>query len=554
VANASMEAMLCQAPIAELGFPWRTIAELVADDLREMAADAGAEIDGRFLTYSEIGKRARIIASNLNAAGLRKGDCVASLMTSRIEVVLTWLGTALAGGVWSPLNVSLIRDDLASVLENAKPKVIIVDKQGAEKLLDPSVARYAPPLRFLVDARDSAIGQEFVPFEALLQERAPYSPVDLSPADPALIIYTGGSTGLPKGVVLPHFACLCAGYRYIEAFGARPQDRHFATSPLFHAGGLFVALLGPMMAGMRTTIDRHFSVSAYWARVKETRATLLNPPGVTLTMLCRQPPTSDERNHGVRAALGLTGQLPPEVPAEFTARFGIELINLYALTEASGALIVYNPRGSKKPESNGLGGRWAEVAIADQQGWLLPAGQVGRILLRPKVPYTFMLGYHNDAAATVKAFNNLWLNTGDLGLLDEEGFLYFRGREVHWLRRRGENISAYEVEQIIARYPGVAEAIVVGVPSELGEEEVKVFIALQSGAEIDPAELIPWCAQRMAGFKTPRFVEFIDSFPRSSVKPDVDRIKLKSFPNEKAWDREKAFGRQPPVRQRIAHN
>jgi carnitine-CoA ligase len=553
VASANIEATRREAPIADLEFPWQTIAELVEDTRREMAPDAGIEIDGRLLTYSEIRQRARIIATNLRAAGLHKGNCVASLMTSRIEVVLTWFGSTLAGAVWSPLNVSLVRDDLASVVGNAGPKVIIADVQGAAKLLDPSVARHLPTARFLVGDGEGSTAEGFAPFEELLEEpAAPYSAVDLAPSDPALIIYTGGSTGLPKGVVLPHFACLCAGYRYVEAFGAKLQDRHFATSPLFHAGGLFVGLLGPMVAGMRTTIDRHFSASAYWKRVRDTRATLINPPGVTLTMLCRQPPSSDDRRHGVRAALGLTGQLPPQVPTEFTARFGIGLVNLYALTEASGALIVYNPEGSAKPESNGTGGRWAEIAISDKHGRFMPVGRVGRILLRPKIPYTFMLGYHNDPEATINAFRNLWLNTGDLGFLDEEGFLYFKGREVHWLRRRGENISAYEVEQIIARYPGVAEAIVVGVPSELGEEEVKVFITLQPDATIEPSQLIVWCMERMAAFKTPRYVEFIDSFPRSSVKPDVDRTKLKCFPNEMAWDREKVFGRKPPSGARAA--
>jgi crotonobetaine/carnitine-CoA ligase len=405
------------------------------------------------------------------------------------------------------------------------------------------VEAVAPRLRYLVGEPPESASESFEPFERLLQEGEPYEPLSLGRADPALIIYTGGSTGLPKGVVLPHFACICAARRYIEAFGATSADRHYATSPLFHAGGLFIALLGPMLAGMRTMIDRRFSASNYWARIRATGATLANPPGVALTMLCQRPATPGDRDHRVRAALGLTGQLPPEIPETFSKRFGIALINLYALTEASGALIVYNPLGSPRPDSNGFGGRWAEIAIANDEGEQLGSNEMGRILLRPKIPDTFMLGYWKDPEATVKAFRNLWLNTGDLGYLDDAGYLYFKGREAHWLRRRGENISAYEVEQIIARYPGVAEAVVVGVPSELGEEEVKAFLVVERDAKVDPSQLVLWCLERMANFKTPRFIEFVGALPRSAAKPDVDRARLKRMPNTDAWDREKAFGR-----------
>jgi crotonobetaine/carnitine-CoA ligase len=521
-------------------FPLRTIAALVEDVRRPMAADAGIEIDRHFLDYAALRQRARSIAANLQALGLRKGDRVASLMTSRIEVVLTWFGTALAGGVWVPLNVSLVKDDLATTLRNAQASIIVADAASAERLREPAVSAALPDRRYVVGAP----AQGFRPFDELLDGAAAYAPVALRAGDPAVIIYTGGSTGLPKGVLLPHFACVAAAYRYAEAFRATSRDRHFATSPLFHAGGLFVAVLGPMLAGMRTTIDRQFSVSAYWARVRESGATLINPPGVALTMLCRQPPCDDDRKHAVRAGLGLTGQLPPDIPAAFSRRFGIPLINLYSLSEASGALMVFNPLDSPKPDSNGTGGRWSEIAIADEHGELLPPGTLGRILLRPKIPHTFMIAYHNDPAATVRAFRNLWLNTGDLGVLDRDGYLHFKGREAHWLRRRGENISAYEVEEIMSRHPEIAEVVIVGTPSELGEEEVRAFILPEPGARIDPADVVAWCLARMALFKVPRYVEFVDAFPRAAAKPEVDRVQLKNRPNDTAWDREKALGRQ----------
>ena len=169
-------------------------------------------------------------------------------------------------------------------------------------------------------------------------------------------------------------------------------------------------------------------------------------------------------------------------------------------------------------------------------------------MLRPQVPCTFMLGYHNNEAGTLRVLRDLWLHTGDLGHLDENGYLYFRGREAHWLRRRGENISAYELESIISQYPGLKEFAVVGVPSEIGEEEVKLFVVPEVPAAFDPADLVLWCTERMAGFKVPRFIALIPALPRSTAKREVERHVLRGMMNDKAWDREKVFGRGLPSR------
>jgi len=149
-----------------------------------------------------------------------------------------------------------------------------------------------------------------------------------------------------------------------------------------------------------------------------------------------------------------------------------------------------------------------------------------------------MLGYLNNPGKTIETFSNCWLHTGDLGCLDEDGYLYFRGRHAHWLRRRGENISANEVESIISQYPGIAEVVIIGVPSEMGDEEVKAFIIPTRGTEIDLVALCRWSAEQMAAFKVPRFIEIVDDFPRSLTKREIERHKLKALPNTNAWDRE----------------
>ena len=529
--------------------PWQTLPALLDGVAATASGQSGIEIDGRFLTYREIASLARCVAANLQTRGLNAGDRVCSLMGNRHEVLLTWFGVVMAGGVWVPINTGLIGQDLAYTIEDAAPTLLIVDAEHLDRVSDPVLARALPVGRYLIGGPPPAGWQ---PFERLLDSNPVHRPIELQPSDPAAIIYTGGTTGLPKGVVLPHFAMICGGMRYGEAMQAGPADRHFSVSPLFHAGGLTISVLGPMMAGMCSTIDRNFSLSNYWQRVRESRATIINPIGVILTLLCRQEPKASDRSHSVRVCLGVTGQLPEGIPAEFSRRFGIEVVNIYALTEASGAMIVYNTIGSPKPESNGCRSHWVDIGIVDPLGQQLAPHQMGEIVLRPKLPCTFMLGYHNNESGTLRVLRDLWLHTGDLGFLDEDGYLYFRGREAHWLRRRGENISAYELESIISQYPGLKELAVVGVPSEIGEEEVKLFVVPESATAFDPAELVLWCGERMATFKVPRFIELLPALPRSTAKREVERHVLRGMKNDGAWDREKVFGRRMPSRQRAA--
>jgi crotonobetaine/carnitine-CoA ligase len=351
-------------------------------------------------------------------------------------------------------------------------------------------------------------------------------------------MFTGGTTGMPKGVVLPHFAWIAAGYRYKETFQVRPDDRHFSVLPLFHNGGLQLGVLGPILCKIPTTIEPRFSLSAFWSRVRETRSTILDMIGTIMVLLTQAPPSAEEMDNTIRVCLAPILQLPAHIPGDFSKRFGIDLINVYSLSEAGGTVIIHGLAGSSKPLSNGRGWGWADVRIVDERDFPVAAGVVGQICLRPLVSHVFMIKYLNHPDKTVETFANFWLHTGDYGYVDEDGDLYFTGRQVHWMRRRGENVSAYEVEALISQFPGVKEAIAVGVPAQLGEEEIKVFIVAEEGKTLDPAAIAKWCKPQIAAFKIPRFIQFIDSFPRSATKLEVERHKLKAMSSETAWDAE----------------
>ncbi|MGI4796655.1 MAG: AMP-binding protein [Janthinobacterium lividum] len=514
--------------------PFLSVPALVRSKAREHGDRHFLQIDGRDFTYRQLDAATDAVAANLARLGFGPGTCIASLLPNCTAQLLGWIGAGKAGVLWSPLNSSLVGEDLVHTLRLSGATLLLTDADGASR----TAAALPPELQGTLRVLDVDTPE----FAELETSSGPPPAITNRPGDPAAILYTGGTTGLPKGVVLPHFALVAAGYRYGEALDATAADRHYSTLPLFHAGGIQLGIVGPLLNDMTTVMDRAFSASGYWARVREVGATVIDPISTMMSVLVLQPPGPADRDHRVRITTGVNAQIPPTVPEEFARRFGVTIVDIYGASETGGAMATSNRPGSAVPGSVGRPHGWSEVAVMDENDNRLPAGAQGNIVLRPTVPFTFMLGYHGDGEATRRAWRNLWFHTGDLGYLDEGGNLFFVGREAHWLRRRGENISAYEVEAALTRHPAVREAIVTGAPSELGEDEVKAWIVLE-GARPDELELIRWCLQSLAPFKVPRFIAFVDDFPRSATKREVERAKVRAWSPEGQWDREAVLGR-----------
>ena len=477
------------------------------------------------------------LARGLVARGVERGDRVATLMPNCIEQAIVWFAAAKIGAIAAPLNIALGPTDLRHTITDVSPSLLFADEAGFRCLdrLDPTA---------LDNSRLVAVGAVgppgTIPLPDLYLRAGPPLRHVASPGDSCCIIYTGGTTGLPKGVLLSHFYYIVAAYRWAEAFRVTPQDHHYSVLQFYHIGVQSNAIVSPLVNGYGSTIDAWFSVSNYWQRVRETNATLIDPMGTMFTLLYRQPPSAHDKLHKARAAWGAAAMLPPGVAKGFAERFGVHLVPVFGGTEIGGSAVVNSPIDS--PHREGTCGRangWCEVRVVDDCDVPLPSGAIGQIVVRPTIPFSMMNGYHNAAARTVECWRNLWFHTGDLGSLDDDGFLSFVGRQAHWLRRRSENISAYEVESVIAALPGVSEVIVVGVPSELGEDEVKAFVLPAPDAAPTPEAIVTWCEQRLARFKVPRFIEFVTGFPRSAAKQEIERHRLKAMANDKAWDRER---------------
>ncbi len=519
----------------------RTLWDLLEERARDTPEALALTVAGQSLTYSEWRTRALRVAAGLAERGVQPGERIVTVMHNNVEQLLIWLACCRIGAVWVPLNVALVGDDLIYTLTNANPSAVVVDAETEAKVAQ---AELGDVLLFsLAPVRELG----FHPFGDLEAANLAPPEVDVERGDPAVIVYTGGTTGLPKGVVLPHFAYLAGGARYREFWQPRAGDVHFTVMQLYHVGCQFGAAIAPLVAGIPAVIDRWFSASGYWPRVRETAATLIDPLGTMIALLVKQPVDALDQDHRVRACWFATAHMPRSIRDTFETRFGLRLApGSYALSECGGNYVV-SGRLDDEDHPDGACGKpwgWAQLRIANPEGRPLQAGETGEILLRPTLANTFMLGYWRNPERTVECWRDLWLHTGDLGRVDEHGYLFFEGRQAHWMRRRGENVSAFEVESVLQQFPGVGEVAVVGVPSELGEDDIKAFVIPTSDAALQPEALYEWCSTKMTAFKVPRYIEIVEDFPRSATKREVERTLLRAAGHSTAWDAE-AAGRAP---------
>jgi crotonobetaine/carnitine-CoA ligase len=366
---------------------------------------------------------------------------------------------------------------------------------------------------------------------------APAAPpaIEVKHSDPMTILFTSGTTGPSKGVVMSHHYYYYAARTIGRGMEDGPDDVLYTCLPLFHVNAQVCTALAALLYDARVAMYEHFSASTFWDEIRRSRATVFLALGAMGNILAKAPPRADDAENNVRLALIVP---PPEDLEGFERRFGLRVVyETFGMTEG-----IVTPPEIARPRRPGCCGRpteETEVRVVDDDDLALGPRQTGEIIIRPREPYTMMSGYYKMPEETLRAFRNLWFHTGDLGYLDEDGFLYFVGRKKEAIRRRGENISAYEVERIVNQHPSVLESAAVAAPSELGEDEVKVVIVLKDGERLDPVDLIRFCEERMAYFMVPRFVEFRDALPKTPTER-VEKYKLKESHGPETWDREAA--------------
>jgi crotonobetaine/carnitine-CoA ligase len=383
-------------------------------------------------------------------------------------------------------------------------------------------------------------------WDEVLQVDATTPTVTVRPSDLATFIYTGGTTGPSKGCMLSHNYHEALARQIGICWERTADDVVWTPLPLFHYNALVTAVLGSLVFGGRGAIYRRFSVSNFWPEMNRVGATITSTLGTMAYLLAHDTDRPEMPNSGAPEAntsLRLLGAapLPEEVDNRIRARFGVETFSgAFGLTEAS--LVSWQPPGVRnKPNAAGvLNTEYFDVRLFDDDEKEVAQDEKGEIVVRPKRPHVMFEGYWGRPEATVDATRNLWFHTGDIARLDEDGFLFFVDRKQDYLRRRGENISSFEVESVLMGHGGLADVAVCAVPSEMTEDDLKITATRKEGATVTEEELFRWCIDQLPYFALPRYVEFRTELPRSPVGRVLKRTLRDEGVTPTTWDAEAA--------------
>lgn len=462
---------------------------------------------GKAFSASTVDEMANRLANGLIAKGLLPGDRVALMLDHHPDHVIAVFALAKAGFVRVSINAHFKGAALEHMLGHAAPRAIIVDHAHESQLLP---VLKAAPVDVIIwrEAAPVSVAQDT--YEHLVFHPNAEPPAHQPHWDDILAInYTSGTTGSPKGALRSDKLLRAGPIAYQPLADIRPGDVFINWEPIYHAGG-FAILIAALMTPITLEMQDRFSASQYWEQIRQFKATQIHFIGGILPILLKQPPSPLDREHQVRIAWG--GGCPVDVWRAFEERYGLRIHEGYGISEIAN-FVTINIDGVLGSVGKPL--PYYRVRVCDEAGKDVPIGDVGEILIQGREEGLAFRGYFRDPAATAKALRGDWFCTGDLGRFDKDGNLFFVGRKKDSVRRRGVNISAWEVERVIGEHDRVLESALIGVPSGLGDDDLKLFVRLRPGTTLDPLDLVRWCEPRMPYFQIPRYIAFLDEFPKT---------------------------------------
>jgi carnitine-CoA ligase len=487
------------------------------------------------LSYSDLDTETDRVAAGLTEGGIRRGDRVAALLRNRPEFPLLWFSLAKIGAVLVPLNTALKGELLRYELDDCQARHLVIES-SLLPAYTPIRGSLAVSREWVVDDPTAAtdLPEQMLPWASLRSANPPPTVDPPSRADPAAILYTSGTTGPPKGAVIPHEKYLTTPREIGLRSALAPDSVLFTGLPLFHCNAQEMTALTALLNDLCAAFEEQFHASTYWETAARNGATHVSLLISMVNVLYKQPPKPTDMGHGVRIAL--TAGATKEVWPRFEERFGLRVIELYGMTEC-GCTTLMNPPDAVRVGSVGTPLGFVEAEIVDDQDRPVAADTPGELIVRPRQPYSMFLEYYRKPEKTAEAWRNAWFHTGDLMKRDGDGYYYFLDRKKDVIRRRGENLAPYDVESALNQHPAVFETVVVGVPAEVGEEDVKAFVQRKPGASVSPEELFHFAADRLPFFMVPRYIEFIDEIPKTANQK-AQRYLLKGRFTGREVDRE----------------
>ncbi|UVO30474.1 AMP-binding protein [Bradyrhizobium arachidis] len=509
-----------------------TLHELIQKQAQEQPEKVFLRFDRESIDFRELQVRVSSASRVLRELGIKPENRVAVMMANHVEHVIIYLALAWIGAISVEFSTHLKRGGIQLQLNDAEPQFFIVDSQflgQASAALEE--IRFVNPKVLVRGAEGANLKPPFVPLAI---------PVTASIGEPFpatldrvhTIGYTSGTTGGPKGVLMTERYFQVGAKNAAVLADVRSDDVLFVWEPFYHIAG-WMSVTMALQHGASVALVERFSGSKCWDQIRQSGATILHYLGGAMNILLKQPRRPDDRENSIRVAWG--GGAPRQNWRLFEDRFGVAVREGYGLSEAQNFTHL-NLEG--RVGSIGKPAEEFESWIAGENGERLPNGTVGEIVVRPKVSRIVMQGYFQAPKLTSEVLRDGCVYTGDLGYQDDDGFFYYSGRKKDSLRRRGENVSAWEVERVINAHPAVEESAIVGVSSEMGEQDIRAFVKLVAGTVPDPVDLLQWCQRELAYYQVPRYFDFVEEFPRGPTQ----RIRKNDLSKDlsTSWDVEKS--------------
>ncbi|MFA9565058.1 MAG: AMP-binding protein [Acidimicrobiales bacterium] len=508
--------------------------------------------DNPWVSYGSVNAQANRVANGLIARGVQPGESVSVMMPNCEPFLPVWFGILKAGAVMSSINTAYKGDFLSWTINLVEAKKLIISDQYLDRL---DLIKAELPLLEHVIVWES--GSPEGPAPALKNETlaelmsgADTEPgIEYSWTDDARIMFTSGTTGRSKGVIKQNAADYFSARGLLEGLSVMKgtsvedleNDTFFSCLPLFHSNAQVLSGYPALVAGARVAYTERFSSSQFWQQVIDAEATIFNSIGAVSYFIWNIPESDLDKAHTVHTVFAAPA--PKDIYHDFEARFGVKFIEGYGLTE-TGMATYMDPTKSPIPGSCGKANPGYEVTIVEPgTDRPLPPDTPGEIVVDMKIPNIVMRAYYGMPEKTAEDFRNLKLHTGDLGRMDQDGYVFFMDRVKDYIRRRGENVSSMEVEKIVSSHPQVQEAAAIGVKAGEGassEDEIMVVCIPATDGPPDSAELTHWLAERMPYFMVPRYIRFVDSLPKTPTER-VQKVKLREAGiTDDTWDREAA--------------
>ena len=471
------------------------------------------------VTYEEVLGSVNRIANGFLNLGVKKGDKVAILLPNCLEFPYCWLAANMIGAVMVPVNGRFVVDEIQYILNHSEAKLLVTSNQHKEII--GKIRKGLPFLEHMINI-DHYDGEENLRYSSLLENSAVLPPADIDEDDLAVLLYTSGTTGNPKGCMASHYYFMNLADIQGKLFNLTAEDRVFTAQPFYYMDPQWNTLM-VMTFNATLAFAEKFSPAKFWDEVRQYGITCFYCIGSMTSFLFNMPPSELDKKHNVR--LVQTSGISPRMHKAWEERFGVPVYEVYASTETACDIAV--TAGMDRKVGAACIGRpvyYREAKIVDENDAEVKPGEVGEIVL--KRARGMMTAYYKDPEATEFAFKGGWFHSGDLGYMDEEGDYHFAGRKKDIIRRGGENISAASIEQVLMTHPGILDAAAIPVPDSIRGEEVKVYVVLKPGRTVTYEEILKFSEENLGVFKVPRYIELRDGLPKTPSER-VQKEKLK---------------------------